>query len=197
MDKKSQLEELEIDFARARRKCPGLRETFVGYVGNPDAKIIFLGEAPGYDEELQGQPFIGPSGDLLRSALAACGLKKSRCYVTNAVKFRPSPSDVMGRETRTPTKEELLAFRPLLLREIAIVEPQLVVCIGGTAAKALTKDFDFKISQARGDYFTSAGVACEIMATYHPSYLLRTGGERSAHYADFLADIRDASRIYD
>lgn len=195
--KEDQLKSLIPDFRHAAKQCDDLRNKFVFYVGNPEAKLFLLGEAPGADEEEEGLPFCGKSGELLRSVLMQAGLKKSRCYITNCLKYRPRSKDVMGKENRTPTYDELMAFRRSLLQEIAIVQPELVLCIGGTAAKCLTKDKQFKITQNRGDYFNVPGVACSVMATFHPSFLIRQGGERCDEYPLFVSDIKEAARIYE
>lgn len=192
-----ELKTLIPEFKAANRKCPELRGTFVYYVGNPCAKLMLIGEAPGDEEEKQREPFCGKPGELLRATLATVGLTSSKCYITNVVKYRPKVTDVMGTENRTPTREELKAFMPSLVREVGIIQPELILCLGGTAAKALTGDFDFKITQERGDYFTVKRLAVSVLATYHPSYVMRVGGERSKQYKDFLSDLKEAARIYD
>lgn len=152
------------------RSLGTLRDTMVFSVGNPEADIMFVGEAPGYQEERQGEPFVGPAGQKLTDILRAMGLGRDAVYISNIVKFRPA---IQGQTTnnRPPTDEEMASCLPFIRREIGIVRPKCIVALGGTASKGLLGT-DEGVARMRGKWHEFEGVPVRV--TYHPSYLLRT-----------------------
>lgn len=147
-------------------------------MGNENAEILLLGEAPGAEEDKQGLPFVGQSGQLLDKILEAVNLRRSEVYITNILPWRPPGN-------RTPTNDEILLFRPYVLRHIELVNPKVVVCLGGTAAKALLQTTE-GIMRLRGRWLSSADVSAKIFATFHPAYLLRSPGQKREAWYDFL-----------
>lgn len=147
-------------------------------VGNTQSDILFLGEAPGAEEDKQGIPFVGQSGQLLDKALAAIGLDREQIYITNILPWRPPGN-------RTPTGEEIALFRPYVLKHIELINPKLVVCLGGTAAKALLQTAE-GIMRLRGHFSFVDGVSAKILPTFHPAYLLRSPSQKREFWHDFL-----------
>ena len=148
--------------------------------GDPTSKIMFIGEAPGADEDRQGKPFVGVSGQLFNKMLASIGLMRARIYITNTILWRPPGN-------RTPTKQEVAVFLPILRRHIALVAPEILVCLGGAAAKALLAT-DTGILKLRGrwhDYDMGAGQIVPLMPTLHPAYLLRAPQQKALAWHDF------------
>jgi DNA polymerase len=135
---------------------------------------MFVGEAPGYDEERLGEPFVGKAGQLLDKIIAAMGLKRSDVYISNIVKWRPgtSGSGDQGTANRKPTAEEMEAAKPYVLEEIAIIQPRTIVALGATAAAGLLGD-ESPVGSLRSKFHDLGGTP--VMVTYHPSYLLRSG----------------------
>jgi uracil-DNA glycosylase family protein len=168
--------------------------------GPETARIVFVGEQPGDQEDRTGEPFVGPAGRLLDKALGDAGIDRRDAFVTNAVKhFRFTPKG-KRRIHRTPGAEHLRACRPWLEAEFAVLQPEVVVCLGATAAKALISP-SFRITEDRGQLlpWTPPGVEDEedtphqtwMLATTHPSAILRTPDEaRDAAYAALVADLR-------
>lgn len=154
----------------AARSLGTLRDTMVFSVGNPEADLMLVGEAPGYQEERQGEPFVGPAGQKLTDILRAMGLGREAVYISNIVKFRPA---IPGQTTnnRPPTDEEMASCLPFIRREIGIVRPKCIVALGGTASKGLLGT-DEGVARMRGRWHEFEGVPVRV--TYHPSYLLRT-----------------------
>lgn len=150
-------------------------------VGNPRADILLLGEAPGAEEDKQGIPFVGQSGQLLDEILKAVNLDRTKVYITNILPWRPPGN-------RTPTNDEVLLFRPYVLRHIQLVHPKIVVCLGGTASKTLLQTTD-GIMRIRGKWYTVPGIDAKILATFHPAYLLRSPGQKREAWHDFLTVI--------
>ena len=165
-------------------------------VGSVDAQIMFVGEAPGADEEVQGEPFVGPAGQLLTRMIQAMGLQRPQVYIGNIMNWRPElPTGADGRQygNREPTAEEMGYCLPYLRAQIEVVEPAILVALGSTAAKGLLGMHAFKtLGEVRGRWHEYCGRP--LMVTYHPSYLLRKEaesklGERRAKRAaweDFL-----------
>lgn len=151
-------------------------------VGNPHANILLLGEAPGAEEDRQGIPFVGQSGQLLDKILNAVNLDRSSIYITNILPWRPPGN-------RTPTSDEVLLFRPYVLRHIQLIAPKVVVCLGGTAAKALLQTAE-GIMRLRGKWQSVPGINAKILATFHPAYLLRSPGQKREAWFDFLTVIK-------
>jgi len=149
--------------------------------GNPNARLMFVGEAPGRDEDLQGKPFVGRSGQLLDRMLAAIGLDRSSAYIANVVPWRPPGN-------RTPTPQETEICKPFIVRQIELVDPDILVFLGAASAKTLLGVQD-GIRKMRGrwmSYSAGSGTVAAI-ATYHPAYLLRSPLEKRLSWRDFLA----------
>lgn len=137
--------------------------------GNPDARIVFVGEGPGADEDAQGRPFVGRAGQLLDKMIKGMGLKRSDVYICNIIKCRPP-------NNRDPKPDEIVQCLPYLQRQIEIIQPEIIVALGAHAARTLLETTK-PIGQLRGqfmDYYTGLGKApIKLMATFHPAYLLR------------------------
>ena len=150
-------------------------------VGSLEAKIMFVGEAPGADEEIQGEPFVGPAGQLLTKMIQAMGLKREDVYIGNIMNWRPEIA-VAGGGTqvgnRPPTEEEMRYCLPYLRAQIEVVNPDLLVALGATAAQGLLGFGSFKaLGDIRGRWHEFSGKP--LMVTYHPSYILRNQSNRS------------------
>jgi uracil-DNA glycosylase len=148
--------------------------------GNPRARVMFVGEAPGRDEDLAGLPFVGRSGKLLDRMMAAIGLDRKSAYIANIVPWRPPGN-------RTPTPQESAICLPFILRQIELVDPDILVCLGAPSAQTLLKMRD-GILKIRGRWFTHRSAAREIraIATLHPAYLLRQPLQKRLAWRDFL-----------
>jgi DNA polymerase len=149
--------------------------------GNPHAKIMFIGEAPGADEDRLGKPFVGRCGRLLDKILAAISLRREECYITNVLPWRPPGN-------RTPTDDEVAICIPFLKRQIELINPDFLVLLGGIALKSVMDCAD-SISRTRGkwmSYTLPNNRELQVIATYHPSYLLRSSAQKSKVWADFL-----------
>ena len=165
--------------------CP-LKETATNFVfadGAPGAKLMFIGEAPGAEEDRQGIPFVGPAGRLLDRMLAAIGLERGEVYITNILPWRPPGN-------RNPTDSEIAVCLPFIERHIALVEPAAVVAVGGTAAKVLL-DTREGIMRLRGRWFSytvpGSGAPIPLRAILHPAYLLRQPGQKKDAWTDLIA----------
>lgn len=163
-----------------------LREKMVFATGNPDAEIMFVGEAPGYNEEKEGEPFVGPAGQKLNDILKAMGIQRADVYISNLVKFRPSlPKQTTNN--RKPSPEEMAACLPLVMAEISVVRPKLIIALGGTAAEGLL-GLEGTVGAMRDKWHDLSGIPARV--TYHPSYLLQSGGSndvKRALWEDMLA----------
>ncbi|MDR1011544.1 MAG: uracil-DNA glycosylase [Opitutaceae bacterium] len=166
-------------------------------VGSLDAKIFFCGEAPGAEEEIQGEPFVGPAGQLLTKMIQAMGVKRGDVYIGNIMNWRPEIPVAPGVEqigNRPPTEEEMGYCMPYLRAQLEIVNPELIVALGATAAKGLLGANSFTtLSSIRGRWHQFEGKP--LMITYHPSYILRTPTNRTkrAIWEDFLKIMEKAS----
>src|SRR4029077_21227873 len=153
-------------------KCPHLacsRTQTVFGVGNPDAEIMFIGEAPGADEDAQGEPFVGRAGQLLTKIIRAMGLAREEVYIANILKCRPDmPPGSFGN--RVPTPLEMQTCRPYLLEQIEIIQPKVIVALGAVAVEGLL-GMRATMREMRGRWTTFGGTP--LMITYHPAYLLR------------------------
>ena len=147
--------------------------------GNPAAKLMFIGEAPGADEDRVGKPFMGRSGQLLDRMMAAIGLDRTKAYVANVVPWRPPGN-------REPTIQELAVCRPFLERQIELADPDIIVCLGSPATKAITGTKD-GILKARGRFYPYAMPhrTVRALATLHPAYLLRQPMQKRLAWRDF------------
>jgi DNA polymerase len=154
--------------------CEARRQAVLG-VGDTDADWLFVGEGPGAEEDLRGEPFVGQAGKLLDNMLAAIGLRRgSDVYIANSVKCRPP-------ENRTPTPEETAACLPYLERQIELIRPKLIVALGRPAAQTLLQS-EVKIGAARGRLHDHRGIP--VIVTYHPAYLLRTLQDKAKAWED-------------
>jgi len=149
--------------------------------GNPQARAMFVGEAPGREEDLEGLPFVGRSGQLLDRMLAAIGLDRSNAYIANVIPWRPPGN-------RTPTPQETSICLPFTRRQIELADPDVLVCLGSPAAQALLEAKE-GIMKTRGRWFSYRTGAREIraIATFHPAYLLRQPLQKRLAWRDFLA----------
>jgi len=148
-----------------------LRQTLVFSSGNPDARLMLIGEAPGHEEEKSLRPFVGPAGKKLDKILEAMGLDREDVYVTNLVKFRPA-TPRQTTNNRKPSPAEVAAFMPVIREEIRIVRPECIVALGATPLEALLQT-DSTVSSMRGSWHEFDGNPLRV--TYHPSYLLQSG----------------------
>jgi uracil-DNA glycosylase len=150
-------------------------------VGNLDAKIMFVGEAPGAEEEVQGEPFVGPAGQLLTKMIGGMGLSRGDVYIGNIMNWRPELPTAAGATqvgNRAPTEEEMRYCLPFLRAQIEVVQPALLVALGATAAQGLLGFGSFKaLGDIRGQWREFAGTP--LLVTYHPSYILRSQSNRS------------------
>jgi uracil-DNA glycosylase len=181
--------------ARGCTACPLYRtgtQTVFGE-GSPGAPIMLVGEQPGNVEDLSGRPFVGPAGKLLDRALADAGLDRAQIYVTNAVKHFKWVQRGKRRLHKRPGSLEIVACKPWLEAEIAAIAPQVIVCLGATAAQALLGR-SFRLTQQRGQ-FVSSSLARFVTATVHPSALLRMpdAANREREYGLFVRDLRTAA----
>jgi DNA polymerase len=166
------------------RALDSLRETLVFAAGSPDARLMFIGEAPGAEEERQGQPFVGPAGQLLTKMIQAMGLKREETYISNLVKYRPALPN-QGESNRKPTPSEMAACLPVIRAEVEVVRPEVIVALGGTAAQGLL-GVEEPVTRLRNRFHSFEGIP--LMVTFHPSYLLRNAAlsERRKVWEDLL-----------
>ena len=172
-------------------KCPHLvqsRTQVVFGVGNPDAELMFVGEAPGADEDLVGEPFVGKAGQLLSKIIDAMGFRRTDVYIANVLKCRPNtPPGEPGN--RKPTHAEMDVCKPYLLQQIEIIRPKMIVALGGTAVEGLLGLKHAGITQMRGTWKEFHGIP--LMPTFHPSFLLRPTSEQMSNkrlvWEDMLA----------
>jgi DNA polymerase len=176
-------------------KCPHLASTrtqTVFGVGNPDADVMFVGEAPGADEDLRGEPFVGRAGQLLTKIIETMGLKRGDVYIANILKCRPDmPRGSSGN--RPPTLDEMKTCLPYLLEQIDIIQPQVLVALGATAVEGLL-GMRSSMSRLRGAWQEFNGTP--LMITYHPAYLLRSQApsEKRKVWEDMLAVMEKLER---
>ena len=185
--------------AAAAKHCRGCElyknatQTVFG-AGQATARAVFVGEQPGDQEDLAGKPFVGPAGRLLDDVLVEVGIERRAVYVTNAVKhFKWKPSGKRRLHAK-PSAREMAACRPWLEAELASIEPELIVCLGATAAQSLLGPA-FRITQQRGRILKRPGLL-PLLATYHPSAILRAPDAEARHRmrGEFAADLRKVAR---
>jgi uracil-DNA glycosylase family 4 len=164
------------DIALACTQCrlAKTRTQVVYGVGNPHADLMFIGEAPGKDEDLKGEPFVGRAGQLLTDIIKAMKLTRDDVYIANVIKCRPP-------ENRNPEPDELDACRPFIKRQIEMVQPKVIVTLGKFALQSLTGR-GYAVSAARGQWTEYDGI--KVMPTYHPAYLLRTPSAKKDVWQD-------------
>ena len=178
-----------------KRECAGClgcglgesRTNLVFGVGKEDAEVMFVGEGPGEQEDLQGEPFVGPAGKLLDTMLQIIDLDRSKVYIANMVKCRPP-------RNRDPQPGEQTACRAWLDRQIALVDPKIIVCLGRIAAMGMIRE-DFRITREHGLWFDKNGR--RMMATYHPSALLRDPSKRPEAFMDLRALRKEIRAVCD
>ncbi len=149
--------------------------------GDPGAKLMLVGEAPGREEDIEGRPFVGAAGQLLEKMLAAIGLSRNQVYIANVVPWRPPGN-------RTPTMQEIAICKPFLQRQIELAAPEIILCLGGPASQTLSGQKQGIVS-IRGrwlDYTTAKGLI-KLMPSFHPAYLLRQPAQKRLAWRDLLA----------
>ncbi|MBM2804683.1 MAG: Uracil-DNA glycosylase [Deltaproteobacteria bacterium] len=179
------LEELRAAIGDCQRckLCSG-RTNIVFGVGNPRAKLMFVGEGPGRDEDLQGEPFVGRAGQLLTDIITkGMGIKREDVYICNVVKCRPP-------ENRNPEPDEVAACEPFLTRQIDLVRPEIIVGLGKFAVQTLLQS-SVPISKLRGNWHSYHGI--KLMPTFHPAYLLRNPADKKLVWQDIKKVIKELS----
>jgi uracil-DNA glycosylase family protein len=176
--------------------CP-LHETGTQTVfgeGSENAEVVFVGELPGDQEDLQGRPFVGPAGKLFDKALEDAGIDRSQVYVTNVVKHFKWQARGKRRIHQKPNWSEIAACRPWLEAELEVIRPRVLVCLGATAAQALLGR-DFRVSKQRGELVES-DFAEKVIATVHPSSILRADDEtRDREYRELVRDLEKVAQL--
>ncbi len=157
-----------------RCKLHKARTNIVFGVGNPKAQLVFVGEGPGRDEDEQGEPFVGRAGKLLTQMIEAMGLRRGDVYICNVVKCRPP-------ENRLPEKDEIATCSPYLLRQLGVIQPKVICCLGSCSAQTMLQTTQ-GISRFRGEWFDYRG--SKLIATYHPAYLLRNPAAKGEVWKD-------------
>lgn len=180
------LEQMEMTI-NSCQKCPlgKTRTRFVFGVGNPGAEIMFIGEAPGRDEDLKGEPFVGRAGKLLDKMLPEVGLRRQDVYIANILKCRPP-------DNRDPLPEEADECEPYLRMQIKLIRPKIICCLGRIAAQVLLKS-NMSLSVMRSRWFDYHGI--KFMVTYHPAALLRTNAYTDAAMADLKRLVAELKKI--
>jgi uracil-DNA glycosylase family 4 len=169
------LERIREDIGDCKRcRLCERRNKIVFGVGNAKAELVFIGEGPGHDEDIQGEPFVGRAGKLLTEMIKAMGLQRADVYIANVVKCRPP-------ENRMPEKDEVATCFPFLLRQLEVIKPKVIVCLGNVAAQNLLGT-NKSISHFRGQWFDFRG--SRLIATYHPAYLLRNPAAKGDVWTD-------------
>ena len=177
------LEELRAEIGDCRRckLCQGRTQIVFG-TGNPRAELVFVGEAPGRDEDLKGEPFVGRAGQLLTEIITkGMKLRREDVYIANVVKCRPP-------ENRNPEPDEIAACEPFLVKQLELIKPRIIVALGTFAAQTLLK-IKTPISRLRGVWHTYHGI--KVMPTLHPAYLLRNPNDKRLVWQDIQAVLRE------
>ena len=151
------------------------RKNIVFGAGNADARLMFIGEAPGKEEDIQGEPFVGEAGMLLTKLIEKMGFKRDSVYIANIIKCRPPMN-------RDPEEDEIISCRAFLDRQIDIIAPKIIITLGRIALQTLMNNDKIKISAARGNFFEYKGIP--VMPTFHPAYLLRNPKDKWLTWAD-------------
>jgi DNA polymerase len=170
------LERVRADIGPDCKRCKlhRSRTNIVFGVGNPKAALVFVGEGPGRDEDAQGEPFVGRAGKLLTQMIEAMSLRREDVYICNVVKCRPP-------ENRLPERDEIAACTPYLVRQLGVIQPKVICCLGACAAQTLLET-NQGISRFRGEWFDYRG--SKLIATYHPAYLLRNPNAKGEVWKD-------------
>jgi uracil-DNA glycosylase family 4 len=164
------------DCTRCKLHQLGRRQIVFG-VGNPDADLMFVGEAPGADEDIQGFPFVGRAGQLLTKIIEAIGLKREDVYIANVIKCRPP-------QNRNPEQDEVDTCEPFLFQQVDVISPKVIVALGSFAARALLRTLD-PISRLRGRVYEYRGA--KLIPTFHPAFLLRNPASKREVWEDMKA----------
>ena len=181
-DAEAALKALEREVAQAMRcELAGTRTNLVFGRGNPNADLMFIGEAPGRDEDLQGKPFVGRAGQLLTKIIESIGLKREDVYIANILKCRPPGN-------RNPLPSEIAACSPYLFKQIEIIKPKVICALGKFAAQTLLNT-ETPISKLRGQFYDYRGT--KLMPTYHPAYLLRNPSGKREVWGDMKRIARE------
>jgi uracil-DNA glycosylase len=168
------------DCTRCRLHKQGRKQIVFG-VGNPRAELMFIGEAPGADEDQQGEPFVGRAGQLLNNMIKAMGLGREDVYIANIIKCRPP-------NNRTPERDECDTCSPFLLRQIAVIQPRVIVALGAVAAKTLLA-INASMAELRGRWYDFRGT--RLAVTYHPAFLLRDPRQKKEAWKDLQMVMKD------
>ena len=209
MPRQLSLDETAAPLVPERPSLPKLREAAAGCTacplyktgtqtvfgeGTPKAEVLFVGEQPGDQEDLQGKPFVGPAGKLFDKALEDAGIDRSQVYVTNVVKHFKWQARGKRRIHQKPNWSEIAACRPWLEAELEVVRPRVLVCLGATAAQALLGR-DFRVTKQRGKLVES-DLAESVIATVHPSSILRADDEtREMEYRELVGDLEKVAAL--
>lgn len=161
------------------------RKNIVFGSGNEKAEIVFVGEAPGEDEDIKGKPFVGKAGQLLTKIIEAMGLKRDDVYIANIIKCRPP-------NNRNPLEDEISACEPFLKEQLRIINPKIICALGTFAAQTLLKTKE-KISSLRGKFYTYEGI--KLMPTFHPAYLLRNPNDKKYTWEDVQKIMAEHKRL--
>lgn len=157
-----------------RCKLSNSRKNIVFGEGNPEAELMFIGEGPGRDEDIQGRPFVGDAGQILNSLINKRGWKREKVYIANIVKCRPPAN-------RQPEEDEIAACRPFVERQIEIIKPKVIMSLGKVATQSLLR-ITMAISRARGNFFSYKDIP--VMPTFHPAYFLRNPKDKILTWED-------------
>jgi uracil-DNA glycosylase family 4 len=168
------------DCTRCRLHKQGRKQIVFG-VGNPRAQLMFIGEAPGADEDQQGEPFVGRAGQLLNNMIKAMGLRREDVYIANIIKCRPPGN-------RTPERDECETCSPFLMRQIAVIKPAVIVALGAVAAKTLLA-INAPMAELRGHWYDFRGT--KLAVTYHPAFLLRDPRQKKEAWKDLQMVMRE------
>jgi DNA polymerase len=180
------------DCTRCRLHKQGRKQIVFG-VGNPKTELMFIGEAPGADEDQQGEPFVGRAGQLLNNMIKAMGISREQVYIANIIKCRPP-------NNRTPERDECETCSPFLMRQIAAIQPKVIVALGAVAAKTLLamnesmanlrgRWYDFRPTGVRSN--SSDWVSAKLAVTYHPAFLLRDPRQKKEAWKDLQMVMRE------
>jgi DNA polymerase len=172
------------DCTRCRLAKQGRKQIVFG-VGNPRAELMFIGEAPGADEDQQGEPFVGRAGQLLNNMIKAMGLRREDIYIANIIKCRPPGN-------RTPERDECETCSPFLVRQIATIKPKVLVALGAVAAKTLLA-INAPMSELRGKWYDFRGT--KLAVTYHPAFLLRDPRQKKEAWKDLQMVMKDLGLV--
>ena len=209
MPRQLSLDETAAPLVPERPSLPKLREAAAGCTacplhetgtqtvfgeGSSKAEVVFVGEQPGDQEDLQGKPFVGPAGKLFDKALEDAGIDRSQVYVTNVVKHFKWQARGKRRIHQKPNWSEIAACRPWLEAELEVIQPRVLVCLGATAAQSLLGR-DFRVSRQRGELVES-DLAENVIATVHPSSILRADDEtREIEYRELVRDLEKVAGL--